>query len=1079
MNRIAKFVVDRFWLVATIVLLAAAVAGLLAVQTARDLREGERLDHLETDAQRRSVEIMSQTLNGNLMGSVAMLGLINPDVKTEALGKLPANNPRVLPALESIGRSYDADGVFVVAENGIIASSWDNAGKPSTNLNVKFRPYYQMAMQGMDNVYAAVSLARGDRSLYYSTPVFSETTNGTQAIGAVVARTGLLKVDNLLRDKADIALMLSPQGVVFASSRPEWIGHLAGTPSPERTRAIRSLKQFGNMFENKEPIILPVTVDTGRLVFENRRYAVASAPVKWNDPFGDWTLVMFEDLDRTVPLAGYIWIGVGTAMLLLLIGLLMLNMLRSHHVQLLTSHELTAYARAQEASAERKSRTAQVAVRLQRAKTAAELAGAFLDETHAILGSLQGVLYVATAGDSLHLAGSYACAEEPPAEIGLGEGLLGQCAVERRLRVIITMPENFAMIRSGLGETAPAAVMIAPVLLNETLLGVVEITLLHAPDAAELEQFEELSKLLAMNIEIVSRNTHTEEILSATLVAEQANAERLAFQQALVDAIPYPVFYKDTDTRFLGFNQAYERTFAVRREDLVGKRVLDLDYLSKPDRIAYQAEDEAVIANVGKVEREMRMTFADGRMHDTLYFVSGFRRPDGQPGGLIGTFIDISDLKQAQNDLERLSDAERFNRLAQGRETRTIELKQEINNLCARLAEAPRYAMAELDMQSAGPASELPLGDNLKLVHLSWHPAYDCGEVDIDREHHTLFAIANDLINAIVAGKAPEAIDQIVNQLVQETTQHFAHEEAILQARGYAQFEAHAAIHRELIDKAVCLVGEFKAGKMEAGPFFQFLVYDVIARHMLGEDRKFFGLFQSDAYSGTAPVVSVDEPSETAHSLEELVDIDELQDLLTSFCASVGIAAAIIDLQGKILAAARWQRACTDFHRTNAESCARCIESDTEFALKLQEGRDFTVYTCKNGMTDAASPIIVEGHHLANVFIGQFHLAPPDMDFFRQQAGQFGYDMPDYLEAVAAAPVMDEKRLPAILGFLAGFARMISTVSLAQRRAHALQQTLRQQADQLQRERIAALSLAEDAEQARLALEVLAKESQA
>jgi hypothetical protein len=136
------------------------------------------------------------------------------------------------------------------------------------------------------------------------------------------------------------------------------------------------------------------------------------------------------------------------------------------------------------------------------------------------------------------------------------------------------------------------------------------------------------------------------------------------------------------------------------------------------------------------------------------------------------------------------------------------------------------------------------------------------------------------------------------------------------------------------------------------------------------------------------------------------------------------------------------------------------------------------MYRCKNGMTDCASPIIVEGHHLANVFIGQFHLKTPDEAFFRAQARQFKYDENDYLEAVNVAPVMDETRLPTILGFLSGFARMISTMSLAKRRADLAQKALEQQAQMLQRERVAALSLAEDAAQARIALEAIAKESQ-
>ncbi|MEW5772445.1 MAG: transporter substrate-binding domain-containing protein [Thermodesulfobacteriota bacterium] len=132
---------------------------------------------------------------------------------------------------------------------------------------------------------------------------------------------------------------------------------------------------------------------------------------------------------------------------------------------------------------------------------------------------------------------------------------------------------------------------------------------------------------------------------------ERRIADQLAFQQALVDTIPYPVFTKGPDTRFLGFNRAYEETFGIRREDLIGKRVLDLDYLPEDDRASYQAEDEAAIREAGQVRKEMPIPFADGQTHETLYFVSGFRLADGSPGGLVGTFVDISDQKEAQRQM--------------------------------------------------------------------------------------------------------------------------------------------------------------------------------------------------------------------------------------------------------------------------------------------------------------------------------------------------------------------------------------------------------------------------------------------
>jgi len=137
---------------------------------------------------------------------------------------------------------------------------------------------------------------------------------------------------------------------------------------------------------------------------------------------------------------------------------------------------------------------------------------------------------------------------------------------------------------------------------------------------------------------------------------EVERADQLAFQQALVDAISFPIFYKGADTRFIGFNKAYEESFGIKREDLIGLRVLDLEYLSEKDRAAYQKEDEETIRTEGTVIREMEIPFADERMHDAIYTVSGFRKSDGSPGGLIGSIFDITERKQAEKELRNAYD---------------------------------------------------------------------------------------------------------------------------------------------------------------------------------------------------------------------------------------------------------------------------------------------------------------------------------------------------------------------------------------------------------------------------------------
>ena len=131
-------------------------------------------------------------------------------------------------------------------------------------------------------------------------------------------------------------------------------------------------------------------------------------------------------------------------------------------------------------------------------------------------------------------------------------------------------------------------------------------------------------------------------------------AEHILFQQALADTIPYPIFVKAPDLTFTNVNKAYEQTFNVKREDIIGKTVLDLEFLPMADRIAYQAEDTGVIASMGMIRKEISLVYGDGLEHTTMYWVKSFVKADGSSAGLLGTFVDISEQKMAE---ETLADA--------------------------------------------------------------------------------------------------------------------------------------------------------------------------------------------------------------------------------------------------------------------------------------------------------------------------------------------------------------------------------------------------------------------------------------
>ncbi|MFT3850542.1 MAG: GAF domain-containing protein [Propionivibrio sp.] len=505
---LARSIVERPRLTTVLSLIVIAFLSWLVGDKLHVEQEKARLRQLGYETERRGIELMAKTKDGGMMGSLTMLGLIDPAVKVDArVGGKPGfaanSSPYMLDILASLGLAYEVEGVFVVAGNGVIASSWDDIGKPLTGLDVKFRPYFQMAMRGKENVYAAVSLARGDRVLYFAAPVYAGKRKEGDPIGVAVGRSNVEAIDQLLQDAADDALLLSPQGVVFASSRKEWIGSLAGTPSLERLTKVRELGQFGTLIDKKQQVALPFSIDDGLSDFEERRIAVASVPVAWNDPTGDWKLVLIEDLSRTVPARDHLVVMIVTALLLLSGGTLLHGLLRARYQRQKTTRQLQDYARAQENAAVRKEMLATAGLRMQQERTADALAQTFLREAHRLIGTLQGVVYVVGDNGNLQLLASYADTPETPETLALGEGLLGQCALERQSRVVATTPAGFATIRSGLGEAMPAAVMMAPLVLKAELLGAIEVAVLKMPEDAEREQFEELAQLLAIHLEIV------------------------------------------------------------------------------------------------------------------------------------------------------------------------------------------------------------------------------------------------------------------------------------------------------------------------------------------------------------------------------------------------------------------------------------------------------------------------------------------------------------------------------------------------------------------------------------------------
>ena len=129
--------------------------------------------------------------------------------------------------------------------------------------------------------------------------------------------------------------------------------------------------------------------------------------------------------------------------------------------------------------------------------------------------------------------------------------------------------------------------------------------------------------------------------------SEASLAEAQRMTQQLIEVLPNPIYFKDTDGRYLGVNKAWEKFFGVSRHAFIGKTVHDL-YFNHPEIARLRdAMDQELWAHPGTQMYETSITTPDERQRDAIYYKATFTRADGSVAGLIGTIVDITERKEA------------------------------------------------------------------------------------------------------------------------------------------------------------------------------------------------------------------------------------------------------------------------------------------------------------------------------------------------------------------------------------------------------------------------------------------------
>ncbi|WP_266375632.1 HAMP domain-containing protein [Streptomyces canus] len=162
-----------------------------------------------------------------------------------------------------------------------------------------------------------------------------------------------------------------------------------------------------------------------------------------------------------------------------------------------------------------------------------------MDELTPLVSAQYGAFYLAedtVRGPELRLVGSYGYPDddERPTRIPVGRSLVGQAARNRRSVTVEELPAGYVTISSGLGHALPTALVVLPIVVEEHVLGVIELASVTRFTQIHQDFLAQLMPTIGVNLNTIVANVRTDELLdeSQRLTAElQARSEELQVQQ--------------------------------------------------------------------------------------------------------------------------------------------------------------------------------------------------------------------------------------------------------------------------------------------------------------------------------------------------------------------------------------------------------------------------------------------------------------------------------------------------------------------------------------------------------------------
>jgi len=148
--------------------------------------------------------------------------------------------------------------------------------------------------------------------------------------------------------------------------------------------------------------------------------------------------------------------------------------------------------------------------------------------------------------------------------------------------------------------------------------------------------------------EVNAISIFVQDITQQKIDQEKIKAQ-LKFQESLIEGMPFPVFYKDTEGHLLGGNQSFFKLFRRDPANIIGKLIEEFE----PSFVAdfFLGKDKELLEQEGIQTFEQKL-IREKETVDCLFYRTLFRNEKDEVVGIIGAIIDLTELRKIQNAYE-------------------------------------------------------------------------------------------------------------------------------------------------------------------------------------------------------------------------------------------------------------------------------------------------------------------------------------------------------------------------------------------------------------------------------------------